>query len=156
TGLGTCAGAGLARHRGRDAHLRGLAGKRLLEGDLHVVAQIGAALGAIAAPARTGHAKNAFEDIREGGAEAGAEIVRAIAHALLEGGVAEAIISSALVGILENFVGLVDLFEALLTGGITSVAIGMPLHRELAEGGLDVGVASGALDLEDLVVTALG
>src|SRR5262249_11838247 len=45
--LGTGAGAGIARHRGRNAHLRGLARERLLERDLHVVAQIGTALGAI-------------------------------------------------------------------------------------------------------------
>ena len=49
----TRAGAGLARHRGRNAHLRGLARERLLERDLHVVAQIGTALGTIAAPAPT-------------------------------------------------------------------------------------------------------
>src|SRR5262245_11669860 len=154
--LGAGAGAGLARHRGRDAHLRGLAGERLFKRDLHVVAKIGAALGTIAAPASTGHSENAFENIREGGAEAGTEVMRAATHPLLEGGVTKAVIGGTLVGIFQDFVGLVDLLEALLTRGVTGIAIRMPLHRELAEGGLDVGVVSAALDLEDLVIAALG
>src|SRR5215470_13363937 len=131
------AGAGLARYRGRDAHLRGLAGERLLQRDFHVVAQIGAALGAIAAPAAAGHAEDALEDIGEGRAETGPEIVRAAAHPLLEGGVSEAVVGGTLVGILENLVGLVDLLEAVLTRRIAGVAIGMPLHRQLTEGSLE-------------------
>src|SRR5262249_57466828 len=107
-GLGAGAGASLARHRGRDAHLRGLAGERLLERDLHVVAQIGAALGAIAAPTPAGHTEDAFEDVREGRAEAWAEVVRAATHALLEGSVAKTIIGRTLVGVFQNFVGLAD------------------------------------------------
>src|SRR5215467_3409540 len=154
-GLGAGAGAGLARHRGRDAHLRGLAGKRLFERDLHVVAQIGAALGAIAAAAPAGHAEDALEDVGEGGAETGAKIVCAAAHSLLEGGVAEAVIGGALVGILENLVRLVDFLEALLARCVAGIAIGVPLHRELAESGLEVGVARSALDFEGLVIAAL-
>src|SRR5206468_3334703 len=125
-GLGAGAGAGLARHRGRDAHLRGFAGERLFQADLHVVAQIGAALGAIAAPAPAGHAENALEDVGEGGAETGAEIVRAAAHALLEGGMAEAVIGGTLVGVFEDLVGLVDLLEALLARRVPGIAVGMP------------------------------
>src|SRR5262249_60932657 len=48
-GLGARAGAGLAGHGGRDADLRGLAAERFLERDLHVVAQIRAALAPAAA-----------------------------------------------------------------------------------------------------------
>ena len=71
--------------------------KRFLEADLHVVAQVGAALAAGAALARAAHAEDAFEDIGERRAEIGAEAVRAAACALLERGVAEAVIGGALV-----------------------------------------------------------
>src|SRR3981081_3972790 len=57
---------------------------------------------------------------------------------------------------LENLVGLVYLLEALLARGVARIAIGMPFHCELAEGGLNVGVVGAALDLEHLVVAALG
>ena len=78
-GLGAGAGAGFAGHRRRQAHLRGLAVERLLERDLHVVAQIGAALAAVAAAARAAHAEDALEDVGEGRAEIGAEAVAAAA-----------------------------------------------------------------------------
>src|SRR5262249_20600158 len=98
-GLGARAGAGLARHRGRDAALCGLSGEGFLEADLHIVAQTGAALGAVAAAAPAGHAENALEDVGKRRAEAGAKVVRAAAHALLERGMAEAVIGGALVGV---------------------------------------------------------
>src|SRR5262249_18472638 len=65
-GLGAGAGAALARHRGRDAHLGGLAEIGFLQGDFHVVAQIGAALAAAAASAATAaHAEQIIEDVGE-------------------------------------------------------------------------------------------
>ena len=75
--------------------------------------------------------------------------------ALLEGGVAEAVIGGALVGVLEDVVGLVDLLEAMLAVLVAGIAVGMPLHRELAERGLQLRLARGALDSQDLVVAAL-
>ncbi len=68
------------------------------------------------------------------------------AHAVLERGVAEPIIGRALVGILEDLVGLVDLLEAMLGALVVGIAIRMALHRLLAESSLDVAVARGALD----------
>src|SRR5674476_1100213 len=50
-GLGAGARADFAGDRGRNADLGGLALERLFEGDLHVVAQVGAALAALAAAA---------------------------------------------------------------------------------------------------------
>src|SRR5262249_36737855 len=71
-----------------------------------------------------------------------------------EGGVAEAVVGGALVGILEHLVGLVDLLEAGLAALVAGVAVGMPFHGELAECGLQVAVAGLALDLQNLVVAA--
>src|SRR5262245_15428561 len=66
--LGPGARARLADDRRRNAELRDLAAKRVFEGDLHVVAQIGAALaagGPAAAP--TAHAEQIVEDVSERG-----------------------------------------------------------------------------------------
>src|SRR6185436_516543 len=56
-GLGAAAGAGLAGDAGGDADLRRLAGERLGQRNLHVVAQVGTALapGALAAAAPSAH-----------------------------------------------------------------------------------------------------
>src|SRR5882672_8741402 len=88
-GLGAAARAGLAGHRSRQPHLRGLAGEGLVQRDLHVEAQIGAALAARAALAAAAHAEDAFENIGKRRAEIGAEPMRAAARAVLERGVAE-------------------------------------------------------------------
>src|SRR5215471_1131711 len=155
-GLGAGARAALAGHRGRDAHLGGLAEIGFLQGDFHVVAQIGAALAAAAASAATAaHAEQVIEDVGEGGSHI-AEAVGRAGAGMLEGGVAEAVIGRALVGILEDLVGLVDLFEADFATLIAGIAIGVPLHRELAEGGLQFTVVHRALDPENVVIAALG
>ena len=79
--------------------------------------------------------------------EIGAETVRRThAVALLERGVAETVIGRALVGILQDLVGLVDFLEAVFGVGIAGIAIRMALHRVLAKGGLDLDFARGALD----------
>src|SRR5476649_1121253 len=159
-GLGAGAGAGFAGHRGRDADLRGLAGKSLCQADFHIVAQIRAALAALAPPAAAAaaaHAEQVFENVGECMGEIGAEAVRSPAHAaLLEGGVTEAIIGGALVAVLEHVIGLVELFEFVLAFGVARIAIRMMLHGELAERGLELGVAAGARYAQDLVVVALG
>src|SRR5262249_46132494 len=126
-GLGAGAGAALAGHRGRDAHLGDLAAIGFLQGDFHVVAQIGAAL---AAAANAADAEQIIEDVGEGGRHI-AEAVGRAGAGMLERGVAEAVIGRALVGILEDLVGLVDLFEADFAALVAGVAIGVPLHREL-------------------------
>src|SRR6266536_383601 len=92
--------------RDRNLDLRGLAEEGLLERDLHVVAQVGAALAAAAAPL-PGHAEQILENIGERRRKAGAEAGTAATHALLERGMAEAVIGGALVAVLEHLVGLV-------------------------------------------------
>src|SRR5262249_18734129 len=131
--------------------------ERLLEADLHVVAQVGAALAAAAAPApgAAAHAEQVVEDVGEGRGDV-AEAAGCAGAAVLEGGMAEAVVGGALVGILEDLVGLVDLLEAGLARLVAGIAVGVPLHGELTERGLELGVGGGALDFQDLVVAALG
>jgi len=57
---------------------------------------------------------------------------------------------------LEDLVGFVDFLEANLGGFVSGVAIGVPFHRQLAEGGFQLGLTGGAFDLQNLVVAALG
>src|SRR6516225_7979191 len=145
-GLGTGAGTGFAGHRGWNADLRCLAVEGFLERNLHVVTQIGAALAAARAPAPGRHAENAFKQIGKGGAEIGAESSGAATHPMLEGGMAKAVVSSALVRILQNFIGLVDLLEPNFGRLVAGIAIRMELHRTLAKGGLDLAIAGRAVD----------
>jgi len=127
--------------------LRRLAGKRFLQRDFHVVAQIRAALASRAAAAAAAHTEQIIEDVGEGGGEIGAKTVRRThAVALLERGMAKTVIGRALAGIFEDLVGLVDFLEPVFGFGIARVAIGMVLHRMLAKGGLDLAFACGALD----------
>ena len=154
-GLGAGAGAGFAGHRGRQPHLRVLAGEGLLQRDLHVEAQVRAALAARAALARAAHAENAFEDVGEGRAEIVAEAVRAAAHALLEGGMAEAVIGGALVAVFQDVIGLVDFLELGFAILVAGIAVGMKLHRELAIRDLHVGFGRSSLDAQHFVVAAL-
>ena len=69
-----------------------------------------------------------------------------MAAALLEGGVAEAVIGGALVAVLEDLIGLVDFLEADLAVGVAGILVGVELHGELAIGALEVGVGRDALD----------
>ena len=133
--------------------MRGLADKRLQQRDFHIVAQVGAALASGAAAAPAAHAEQIVEYVGEGGGEIGAETVRARTHAVavLEGGMAETVVGRALVGVLENLVGLIDLLEAMLGLIVAGIAIRMALHRLLAEGGLDIRLGRGAFDGECFV-----
>jgi putative exporter of polyketide antibiotics len=50
--------------------------------------------------------------------------------------VAEAVVGGALLPVLQDVIGLVDLLELMLAFLVAGIAVGMPLHRELAIGGL--------------------
>src|SRR5690606_17948565 len=80
---------------GRHADLRGAARIGLLQRDLHVVAQVGAALAPARRAAAAAHhvAEDVLEDVGE---PAVAETMVPPAHALLESGVAEAVVGGAL------------------------------------------------------------
>src|SRR5262249_33909937 len=132
-----------------------LAGIGFLESDLHVVAQIGAALAPAAAPtSAAAHAEQVVEDIREGGRNI-AKAASGTGTGMLERGMTKAVISSALVHILEDFVGFVDLFEANFRTLIAGIAVGVPLHRQLAKGGFEFAFVRRALDPQNVVIAAL-
>src|SRR5262245_15954713 len=151
-GLGTAARAGLADDGRRDADLRGLAAKGLLEGDLHVVAQVCSALASGTAAAPAAHPEQIVEDVGKRGGKVGTE---AAAAAMLEGRMAETIVGGALIAVLEHVVGLVDLLETMLAILVAWIAIRVVLHGELAERGLELGLGLPACHAQDLVVVAL-
>src|SRR5262245_40890637 len=153
-GLRARAGAGLAGDRGRNAHLRGLAGIGLFQADLHVVAQVGATLAAATTPApAAAHAEEIVENVGEGRGHV-AEAAAGTPGTVLERGVTEAVIGCALVRVLEHFVGFVDFLEAGLGALVAGIAVGMPFHRQLAARGFQLAIGRRAFDLEDFVVAA--
>ena len=84
-----------------------------------------------------------------------AEIEAGGPAALLEGGVAEAIVLSPPLAVAQDLVGFRALTEARLGLLVARVAIGMILEGELAVGLLDVVFASALGDTEDFVVISL-
>ncbi len=80
----------------------------------------------------------------------------ATTRTLLEGGMAEPVIGGALVAVLQDFVGFVDFLELDFAGGIARILVRMPFHRELAERRLELAVVRGPLNLQGLVIAALG
>jgi hypothetical protein len=117
-GLRAAAVAGAALHRQRQADGDGVAEGRLLELELELVAQVGAAEHprAPAAPADAEDvAEHLAEDVAEGVAApeaAGAARARAA-----DAGMAELVIGGALARILEDFPGFLDLLERRLGSG---------------------------------------
>jgi hypothetical protein len=69
---------------------------------------------------------------------------------------AKAVIGGALLAVLEDLIGLVDFLEPDFTLGIAGIAIRMPLHRELAEGRLQLRFVGVAFDFKGFVIAALG
>ena len=130
--------------------------------NLHVVAQIRAALASrtIRLPAAeemlensstpAGRPKNLPEQI-EGIVKAAA---RSAESALLERRVAVAIISSAFLRIAQGLVGLAKFLETILGCMITRVLVRMKLHREFAIGPLYILLAGLSLDPEHFVIVA--
>ena len=153
--LGATATARLALREGVDPHRGLLALEGFLDRDFEVVAQIAAAaVGAgIAATAAHGPEhllENVGEPAREAAKPAGA------AHAaLLERRVAKAVVCGALLLILKDVVGLVDILEFLLGGLVSRITVGVMLHRHLAKG-LPQFVGAGAFgDAEGFVIILL-
>src|SRR5204862_193063 len=115
-----------------------------------------AALARAAAPTpAAAHAEEVVEDIGEGGRNI-AKAASGTGTGMLERGMTKAVISSALVRILENFVRFVDLLEANFRSLIGGIAIGMPLHPELAEGGFQFTFVRRAPGSQHFVIAALG
>ena len=133
--------------------------------DFEIVAQVRAAQPALlalpAAAALAAHevAENVLEDIGHRGGEFGPETVggAAAAHAaILERGVAEAVIGGALLGVLQRVVGLVDFLELVLGVGIARIAVRMELHGELAVGALERRLVRALRHAQHIVEIAFG
>jgi hypothetical protein len=137
------------RGQGRDADLGLHAVGRVLERDLEVVAQVGAAEDGRAAG--TAAAKDVAEDVAEDIAEARAGPGGMRIHA----GVPELVVGRALVRICQNLVGLLTLLEVLLGLRVVRVAVRMPLHGVLAVRLLDLLLRGIPVDSEHFVVVPL-
>ena len=77
------------------------------------------------------------------------------AEPVLEGGVPEALIGGALVGVLQNLIGLAKFLEFVFGRVVAGVAIGMAFHRQLAIGDFQILGCAAVRDPEDLVIIAL-
>ncbi len=76
------------------------------------------------------------------------------AVAAIEAGVAEAVVTRAFVGVVQDLEGFGGFFEAIDGFLITRVAIGVILHGQLAICGRNIAVAGGSFDAEDFVIVA--
>ena len=140
SGPGAGAAAIAAGDGGRHTDLRGLAGIGFLERDLHIVAQVGAALASAArtaAPAAHHLTENILENVGKAAAAKAVGKTAATAAVVFESGMSEPVISRALLRVLQRLVGFVDFLELLLARRVAGIAIGMELHGELAESALE-------------------
>jgi len=79
----------------------------------------------------------------------------AVAIALLERGMAIAIVGGTLVAVLEDLVGLGDFLELVLAGRVARILVRVPFHRELAEGRLQAGFVDRTFDFQCLIIAGL-
>ena len=151
--------------RARDGELDFLAERRFLEGDLEVVAQVGAALrhGALPTAAAAAAAKEHVEDVAEAigaaakAAEAALSEAAETAAALeaaraVKGTCAELVVLRALLRVLEDFVGGVDFLEFLLGFlFMAAVEVRMIFAGQFLVCFLDLCVRGILADAQDLV-----
>ena len=127
----------------------------LLEADLERVAQVLAPARPAAPTPTAPRSEEVAEEVADDVLEAGTDVEPAETP-LLEGGVSEAIIETAPLGVGENLVRLDQLLEALLGfGPVLGILVGMVAKGELPIRLLDFVVGRGARDPEHLVVVAL-
>ena len=151
-GLGARAIARLASCCDFDLDLGLLAVERLFQADFQVIAQVSAAPGLLTPAAAKGAAENRLEDVAQVGKSAAWPAGTATHSAVLESGMAIAVIGCTLLRVLEAFIGLADRLEPGFGLGIARVAIRVIAHGQLAVRGLDRGIISAALHLEQLVI----
>ena len=142
----------VARLRDFDLDLRVLAVEGFFQADLHIVAKIGASARLRASAATEGLAEDRLEDI----ADIPEIAARMTAAALLERGVAIAIVGRAFLRVLEAIVGDADRLEFRLALAASRIAVRVVLHRELAIGGFDRPPVRIARDAEDFVKVDFG
>src|SRR5258706_1988376 len=150
-GLGLAAGARaaafarLARGHAGNADLGLEAVRRLLQRDLEVVAQVGAAEHGRASAAGAA-AEDLAEDVAEDVAEAAHAGGARAGRMRIDAGVAELVVGRALAGVGENLVGLLRLLEVVLRLRVVRIAVRVPLHRQPAISLLEVLLRSVAVD----------
>src|SRR5437763_10113473 len=121
----------------RELNLARYAAERFLQRNLQIVTQIFSARRSVAPHRllRTAFTEEHIEDVAEAtGAEALAEphVAEAVARARAVSNRAVAIVLRAFLRVRQHFVGLIDLFEAMLRVGFIDRYVGMMLARELA------------------------
>src|ERR1039458_4601233 len=130
--------------------------RRFFEFDFKIVAQVVATPGARTRASAAGAGQIA-KDVGENFLEALAEVETAeSARTLrsLKGGVTEAVILRAPLGIGKDLVSLVEFLESLLGFFVAGIAIGMKLNGESAVGFLQFDFAGAVIDTEDFVIVA--
>ncbi len=130
--MGTGAVTDFTVDQGRHLDLLGDPAYRLFQRQLHGVAQVGAtgrATTATATAATKNIAKHVAEDVAEIGAAAKAAVATATL-ALIHPGVTVLVIAGTQIGIGQDLVGFLDLFELLFGPGIALVAVRVILHGQ--------------------------
>ena len=153
--LGAGARAGFARDRGVDANLFTFAAISVFQGDFEIVAQVAAAVLPPCPLATHEFAEQIVEHIGEGGGEIEAETVGALPPPVLECGMAVAIVSRALLIVLQDFISFRDFLEADLGAVIAVIAVGMMFLGKLAIGALDLFDRGAFRTSQNFVVIAL-
>src|SRR5207253_5400264 len=97
-----------------------------------------AVLPASAPPATHDLAEEIVEDIGKRRGKIEPEAIGPPAAAVLEGGMAEAVVSGALLAVLQDVIGFADFLETGPAAVIVGVAVGMKLLGKLAIGALDL------------------
>ena len=133
----------------------------LLEGDLHVVAEVPAPvrLGCVGGPSaeevfeEAAPAEDLAEDFKRIVEAAGAGIS---AGAAVEGGVAVLIVSGPLLGVVEHFVCFAQFLELLFGGFVSRVLVRVMLEGQFPVSLLDFVRTAVFCDSQDFVIVAFG
>ena len=161
-GLAAAALAAFAALHARHLNIGAHAEHGVLETDFQIVADVLAALRARAPPAaaaaalaeQVAEAEEIAEDVAEIGELLGVEAGRTAARAL-HSGVAEAVVSGALLRIAQDAIGLAAFLELLFGVGIVGIPIGMKALGELAVSGLQFRIGGLLADTEYFVIISL-
>src|SRR4029453_9705125 len=156
-GLGPRAAAARAGGRDPDPNVLGgpedRLGERQAQAHPDGLAPPGPRAGPGAAPERVAAAEELAQQVVEGGPEAGERVTGLAAHAL-HPGLAVGVVALALVRVGQHGVGLVDLAAPLLGLGVVAAHVRVVLAGQPPPGALDLVLAGGPVDAQQLVVVA--
>ncbi|MDP1909645.1 MAG: hypothetical protein Q8K85_15210, partial [Hyphomicrobium sp.] len=137
-----------------DLDILGGARKRFLQRQVEVVAQVGTPRCILPGTARIHKlAENRRENIGKAfePLTTAERIAAGAAAAILESGMAEAIVSGALLRVFQDVIGLADCLEMRFLVSAAAVPIGVAVHGLLAISGLDRRVIRAALHAEQFI-----